>query len=609
MKRIIKFAIVMLIVIAFITIPALASDIDFDWNQYSLDELLEIQTVLTAKIDELQRAYAIDHGDRIIHLDKEETIIYKGKSDTVAVEIEKVVETAPEQTNLIWTCEDESIAKVSNNGMITGVSEGNTVITCTAEDNEFIFAELSVNVVLPVTTVSFEEGNVNLLMFEGKENSIQLFCTVQPDDAYCKAVSWTSANEEIAVVDDNGVVTAVAPGKVVITATTLDEFSANAPKKATCTVNVLQAVSKIEFDTEAYSVNLNGNITLKPTVFPETASNKNVIWESSNPDVAKVSANGQVTGVACGQAAITCYAADGSGAEASCKIEVIQMVTGITFDEVKNPLTLNKEETRQLSVTVKPEFATNPNVEWTSSDSTIVSTNNGGEITGVSGGTATITCTALDGSEKTVSLQVFVPSISIEKTEYYVDSKEGMVIKAKYYGDEENFEITPVSNAFFDMDYSISGEDITINVKPKNAGLVNLVLKDKSDSKNNRTVAVKVEHSAVYDNFSYPIANYTEIMRSPNVYSGEKFSIYGKILQKSEGWFSTTLRIGTSGWGYYDEVFYVTVPSSATIDVNVIEDDMVTIYGECTGTETYKTILGGSITIPSMDAEKIVLGR
>ena len=102
--------------------------------------------------------------------------------------------------------------------------------------------------------------------------------------------------------------------------------------------------------------------------------------------------------------------------------------------------------------------------------------------------------------------------------------------------------------------------------------------------------------------------NADELLRNPGDFKGENLSVYGKVLQKSESWGTTVLRVGTGGYGYYDKVFWVEY-SSSSIGVSVIEDDYVTVYGECTGTYTYETIMGASVTIPSIDAEKIIIGR
>ena len=65
---------------------------------------------------------------------------------------------------------------------------------------------------------------------------------------------------------------------------------------------------------------------------------------------------------------------------------------------------------------------------------------------------------------------------------------------------------------------------------------------------------------------------------------------------------STAMRIATKG--NYDDVVYVTYerPNS---DKRILEDDRVTIYGECNGLYTYETIMGGSVTLPKFEAETV----
>ena len=68
------------------------------------------------------------------------------------------------------------------------------------------------------------------------------------------------------------------------------------------------------------------------------------------------------------------------------------------------------------------------------------------------------------------------------------------------------------------------------------------------------------------------------------------------------------LRVGTAGYGFYDKVYWVTIDPSI-LDTNLIEDDMITIYGNCSGTYTYTAIFGNSITIPAVTAERVIFGR
>ncbi|MBR0526149.1 MAG: Ig-like domain-containing protein [Prevotella sp.] len=143
----------------------------------------------------------------------------------------------------------------------------------------------------------------------------QLMASLTPEGAF-GSVTWTSSNESVATVDGNGVVTAVAGGTCTITAT-----AGGSLKKATCSVTVKQLVTSIVLSQTTAVLELDGFVRLTATVLPENAANKNVVWSSSNEDVAPVR-NGRVDAYGYGTAIITCEAADGSGVKATCRVNV-----------------------------------------------------------------------------------------------------------------------------------------------------------------------------------------------------------------------------------------------------------------------------------------------
>ncbi|MBP3268038.1 MAG: Ig-like domain-containing protein, partial [Ruminococcus sp.] len=161
-------------------------------------------------------------------------------------------------------------------------------------------------VTLDKTTLSLVEG--------GSET---LTATVAPEDASDKSVTWSSDNMDVATVAD-GVVTAVTPGTVTITVTTVD-----GGLTASCDVNVdalTVSVTGVTLDKTTLSLVEGGSETLTATVAPDDATNKNVTWSSDNTDVATV-ADGVVTAVAPGTATITVTTVDGS-LTASCDVTV-----------------------------------------------------------------------------------------------------------------------------------------------------------------------------------------------------------------------------------------------------------------------------------------------
>ncbi len=163
-------------------------------------------------------------------------------------------------------------------------------------------------VTLDKTSVSLEVGA-----------TLTLTATVSPDNADNKTVTWSSSDEAVATVDENGKVTAVAVGNVTITAKAGDK---TAECKVTISAKII-AVESITFDESSLSLLVGDSKTLTATVSPENADNKTVTWSSSDEAIATVDENGKVTAVAAGTATIKASANDGSGMKAECEVTVI----------------------------------------------------------------------------------------------------------------------------------------------------------------------------------------------------------------------------------------------------------------------------------------------
>lgn len=144
------------------------------------------------------------------------------------------------------------------------------------------------------------------------------------------------------------------------------------------------------------------NAQLSPTVFPDNAAYRTVIYTSSDPDVAAVSENGLVTAVGCGTAKITVRADDGSNTETCCTVTVLpKLVTKLILNTnyIEDTAFINGGNSYQLSVSVYPDDADNTAVTFTSSNPEIVSADaSTGLLTLNKPGTAIITCMADDGS-------------------------------------------------------------------------------------------------------------------------------------------------------------------------------------------------------------------
>ena len=310
----------------------------------------------------------------------------KGDTHTFAAKV--YPDDATDKT-VIWSVSDEKVITVDQNGKITAVGGGNAKVTVTSK-NEGKTAECEVSVVVPVKDVLLSKTSAELT--EGEE--LELTVTVNPSDATNKNVTWSSSDETVAKVM-NGKVTALKPGSAKITVTTED-----GGKKAECAVTVVAKtypVTGVTLDKTSVELTEGDELQLVATVTPSNATNKNVIWSSSNEAVAKV-VNGKVTAMKAGVARITVTTEDG-GKKAECAVTVVAKtypVTGVTLDKTSAELTEGGELV--LTATITPSNATNKNVTWSSSDETVAKVV-GGKVTALKTGVAKITVTTSDGGK------------------------------------------------------------------------------------------------------------------------------------------------------------------------------------------------------------------
>ncbi|MBQ1435683.1 MAG: Ig domain-containing protein [Clostridia bacterium] len=275
--------------------------------------------------------------------------------------------------------------------------------------------DVTISPLVQVTGLTLNKATMNLTV-GGSET---LTATVTPQNASLKTVFWKSSNPAVAEVDQSGKVTGKSKGEAVITA-----ISNGGPWSKSCTVTVSAPVSvtAVTLSKTKLSIPEGNSEYLTCTVSPSSATDKTVSWQSSNPAVATVSADGKVTAVSKGSATITVKAKDGSNKTAECKVTVTAAVhvTGVKLDKTTMTLPFNGSGT--LTATVSPSNASNKLVTWKSSNPAVVAVNGAGEVTAVSDGKATITVTTADGGKSasctvTVKPQVHVKSVKLDKTE------------------------------------------------------------------------------------------------------------------------------------------------------------------------------------------------
>ena len=330
--------------------------------------------------------------------------------------------------SVIWSSSNESVSVVDNNGVVTAISIGEAVITATTVDGSNLSASCKVTVVPTLAeTITLDKTEISL---EATETAT-LIATVLPELTTNKSVTWTSSNEAVATVDENGVVTAVAVGEATITATTVDDSNLSASCKVTVTSTL---ATSITLDYTEYEMVEKSDFQLTVTILPESTKNKGVVWSSSDMWVASVDENGLVRAYSVGEAIITATTVDGSNLSASCKVTVVSsLAQSITLD--KTEVSLEATETATLVATVLPETTSNRSIEWKSSNDAVATVNNNGELTAIAVGEATITATTVDGSNLSASCKVTVVptlavSIELDKTEASVEEKSDLQLTA-----------------------------------------------------------------------------------------------------------------------------------------------------------------------------------
>jgi uncharacterized protein YjdB len=153
---------------------------------------------------------------------------------------------------------------------------------------------------------------------------------------------------------------------------------------------------------------------LASTIAPANASNKNLSWTSDNTAVATVSSSGIVTAVSVGTATITVTTEDGGKTATTAITTTNQIfVSSITVSPTTATITMGNQQ--QLTATILPANASNKNITWTSSNTSVATVNSLGLVTSVAPGTCNITVTTQDGSDNKAIAAITVNPRPINK--------------------------------------------------------------------------------------------------------------------------------------------------------------------------------------------------
>lgn len=314
-----------------------------------------------------------------------------------------------------WKSANKKIATVDKNGKVKGVSKGVTTITATYQKKK---VSIRVVVTQPVTRITLSPSIKYL-----DEQTQQLFtAAIAPENPDYPTLTWKSSNEQVATVNQNGLVSGLMPGKATITATAISG------KSAAVNLQVIRPATDMALD-ESLTLYYRKSKALTPTFTPEDASVQSCTWTTSNKKVATVSKKGVVTGVGPGVCTIT--ATSYNGIVRQCEVTVIRTVKSIQFSQSRTTLSLNN--TASLKVKFNPSNASDKSLTWSSSRPDVVSVDENGLLTGLKTGSATITACSNNGktTQCKVTVKEYKPT-SLDFTQLYITMNPGNTFEPQF---------------------------------------------------------------------------------------------------------------------------------------------------------------------------------
>lgn len=341
-----------------------------------------------------------------------------------------------EAKSLTWKATSK-ILSVSKSGLVQGLKPGEGTVTLTTDRG--VTAVVRVTVIQKATSISFKDKEIKAPI----DGTATLKPTFGPTGSNRWTVTYTSANTDIATVDENGVISGHSLGKTKITAKLHNK------KTATITVRVVIPVEEVQIP-ESAELARGKTLTLKPEYLPENATEKKVKWTSLSPKVASVTTGGVVRGLKAGTAVIR--AKTDNGVVAECTVTVYNPVTQVKLN--RSSLTLSLYEQKALTATYSPKDAAHTQITWVSSNEKVATVDENGLVTAAGNGKCTITAKSENGktAKCTVTVKEYLPKRVLIEKRYWTLTP----------GDEGRLECTlsPSNTSDKRLIYSSSAPDI-----------------------------------------------------------------------------------------------------------------------------------------------------
>ena len=352
--------------------------------------------VITVKEDELtiyNKNYTLYKGDEVI-------IGHSLNSTTYSLK------------DIKWVSNNNNVVKVDATGKMSALNIGTAVITASvASLEEKINVEVKENIILP-TDIELLTTSVGLLIGE----SITITGKTIPENATDSKLTWTSNNSDIATVN-NGTIIGKGEGN-----TSINVSTSNGIKKE---INVIITKKNQQegdnIDLKTIKINV-GDLTMEAgtstkinaILEPSNATNKDIIWQSSNTEVATINQNGTISAQKEGNTTITVSAVKNSEIKASINLTVKKNSTSVSNVIInENNVKVKVGGESRLTATVLPSTAVNKEIVWKSNNTSIATIDSNGTLKAISAGTTTIEAISKENLNIKGSCTVIVENIEV----------------------------------------------------------------------------------------------------------------------------------------------------------------------------------------------------
>lgn len=363
-----------------------------------------------------------------VSLDKESAVIEKGQTTELTAVVGPET-TTDENKSIKWSSSDPSVATVSpeqtNSGetvTVTATDKGGTA-TIIAEAWNGTKAECVITVPVHIENVTLPQ---DVTLNRGRTTVLDVVCDPEENDDTITSVEWQSDAPEVADVYSDGTVEGIKEGTANITAKVTVTTLANETKEYTAQTQVTvkenhldaELGGKLAFEElkdallKGQSIDMYYQLNLEDIMYENEITDGILIeWTSSDEDVAAIEQTGRLTGLKEGSTTITAVisAKDGEGQvvgeyTVTTDVEVREIpLESIAFDKIIKEMVVGSSET--LHIIYNPDNTTDlRDVEWSSSDTTILTVENG-KVTALKPGTAKVTAKVGD---KEVSCEILV---------------------------------------------------------------------------------------------------------------------------------------------------------------------------------------------------------